>query len=116
MDHGCILLSRIGYPFSSKTRNIGSKSFCFTLIDRNEYLTRKCLADAISSRDKDERTPLIYAADEGLLETVRWLVVEGADISASDKDGKTPLDFAVMRNVKNVELLKLLSQASELIE
>ena len=112
-------------------------------------MTRKCLADAISSRDIDERTALIYAADEGLLETVRWLVVEGADISASDKDGKTalhhaarrghpelvewlvekgadisasdkdgktPLDFAVMRNVKNVELLKLLSQASELIE
>ena len=44
------------------------------------------------------------------------MVEKGADISASDKDGKTPLDFAVMRNVKNVELLKLLSQASELIE
>lgn len=48
----------------------------------------------VNTKDKDGKTPLMYAAAKGHLDAVQYLIAKGADVNASDKDGWTPLMLA----------------------
>ena len=51
-----------------------------------------------SKVDRDGRTALHCAVVDGLVERVRSLLADGADVNAHDKAGWTPLHFAVQRH------------------
>ena len=48
----------------------------------------------INAKDQVDQTPLHYAAQQGHLDVVEYLVYQKADINAKDNDGKTPFDVA----------------------
>lgn len=49
----------------------------------------------VNSVDRDNETPLHYAASNGHAEAVTFLIKHGAQINASDTYGITPLEAAV---------------------
>jgi len=49
-------------------------------------------------RDKDNLTPLLVVTKCGHLETLSWLMENGADITATDKNDKSCLLLAVEEN------------------
>jgi ankyrin repeat protein len=51
----------------------------------------------IDARDKDDRTPLIWAASSGNLEALMTLITAKSDVSLQDKDGLTALHCAASR-------------------
>jgi len=48
-------------------------------------------------------TPLHFAAQNGYLSVVEYLVNQKADINAKNMDGKTPLELAINNWKSNVE-------------
>ena len=50
----------------------------------------------VDERDRDGRTPLFYAAQDGEYDIVVELLERGADVNAVDKALKTPLHFAAI--------------------
>eukprot|EP00300_Choanocystis_sp_HF-7_P011710 c17582_g1_i3.p1 GENE.c17582_g1_i3~~c17582_g1_i3.p1 ORF type:complete len:1068 (-),score=285.05 c17582_g1_i3:954-4079(-) len=60
----------------------------------------------VESLDKDNFTPVMFAAWKGLTETVSYLASRGANLNWSDAGGKTALHYAVEEN--KVETVKLL--------
>jgi ankyrin repeat protein len=51
--------------------------------------------EAINARDDRDQTPLHYAAREGELQVVEWLIEKEAEVDAKDsQDGRTPLSCA----------------------
>ncbi|HUB78280.1 MAG TPA: ankyrin repeat domain-containing protein [Bryobacteraceae bacterium] len=66
---------------------------------------------ALESRDKDERTPLMLAAQHGYADTVRYLLEKGADAAARDRGGATAwvlAMFAPAAHRDSEDVLKLL--------
>jgi ankyrin repeat protein len=61
--------------------------------------------------DRMGRTPLHYAANEGLHEEARRLLEGGADVNASDDNGWTPLHFAAQSGSLEIAALLLASGA-----
>ncbi|RFU75375.1 het domain [Trichoderma arundinaceum] len=49
----------------------------------------------LEARDNTDRTALIYASNDGVVESIRVLLDQGADIEAKDKDGMTALMCAI---------------------
>ncbi len=49
----------------------------------------------MNSRDKEDRTPLHVASQNGHLDVIRWLLDRGADVNALEVNGKTPLSLAL---------------------
>jgi hypothetical protein len=49
----------------------------------------------IESRNKDGRTPLMWALRNGQLEVVEWLVSVGADVNSTNKSGTNMLQWAI---------------------
>jgi ankyrin repeat protein len=63
--------------------------------------------DLVFSKDKDDRTPLHFAAAFGKKDVVELLLANKADVNAKDKDGDTPLQAAAARGHTDVvELLR----------
>ena len=64
---------------------------------------------SLTARDSDGRTPLHWAAANGQLETVKWLVQKNSDLLCmQDKDGSTPLHCAAISG--QLETIKWLVQ------
>jgi ankyrin repeat protein len=60
----------------------------------------------IEIKDKDNWTPLHWAAHKGHVDVIRLLLEKGANVNAQDKDRWTPLHWpAVRRDVDVVRLL-----------
>ncbi|XP_018564508.1 uncharacterized protein LOC108905920 [Anoplophora glabripennis] len=84
--------------------------FCFSDI-------LKCLVERDSANDKDDivdfnvrnnegHTALYFAVESNTLDTVKYLVEKGADVTTSDIRGRTPLHIAVHEcNLKTVAYL-----------
>ena len=60
----------------------------------------------VNTKDKDEYTALLIAAEKGDLEMTHLLVEKGADVNAKDKDGYTALMYVAYAG--NIEIAKLL--------
>ena len=56
----------------------------------------------VNARDKDELTPLMFAAGSNTPEVLRVLLEAGADVNAKDTNGWTPLIFAARSNTPEV--------------
>ena len=61
----------------------------------------------IDAQDKDQLTPLHWAASGGCTEIVELLVTNGADVNAKTVQGQTPLQLATI--YKRDEVVKILS-------
>lgn len=66
----------------------------------------------IKYRTKDGYTALHFASCDGFLDTVKWLLLKGADINAQDKNLYTPLLFAVINNHHEIAQYLLEQKAS----
>lgn len=58
----------------------------------------------VNAVDKDERTPLHWAAGYGRKEIVKALINAEANVNAQDKYGKTPLDLSSTEEIKTLLL------------
>ena len=64
----------------------------------------------INARDKDGKTPLMYAAwNNQNPEVIKVLLEAGADVNARDKNGWTPLMYAAWN--ENPDVIKVLLEA-----
>ena len=52
----------------------------------------------VNARDSEGKTPLHFAAQQGTLQAVEWLLKNGADVNAKDNKGVTPLSLTKFRN------------------
>ena len=78
---------------------------------RNTEMVRFLLDRGIdvNARDRSgDRTPLIAAVSDGLLETTRLLLSRGADVSATDRRGRAALWYAAQQS--NTIFITLLAQ------
>ena len=58
----------------------------------------------MEAKDENKSTPLMFASEEGHLDTVTYLVKEcGANVEAKDKDGDTALARAKANGKSDVE-------------
>ena len=78
----------------------------------------KCLIEKganINAQDKDGKTPLYHACEQGFLLAAEFLLSRGADVTMGTKQGITPLVIASQRNHKEVAWL-LVRQYPWLVE
>jgi ankyrin repeat protein len=70
----------------------------------------------VEAKDKQGRTPLIWAAMRGQLEVVKALLEAGADINKTSMFGATPLEYAGKYNHQQViDFLKSKGATEEVI-
>jgi ankyrin repeat protein len=63
-----------------------------------EHLIDRNLSAALHAPTNLGRTPLMLAAEEGMLDVVKALVAAGADVTAADAEGYTALHHAIRSN------------------
>jgi len=75
--------------------------FAFLVIEKKLYNNKP---------DKYGRTPIIYAAKEGNISILEYLIKHGAKVDKKDGFGKTALDYAKNNEVKQILLEELKKQ------
>lgn len=60
------------------------------------------IQEILRFRNKLGDTPLIYAVKQGQIDTVRFLLLQGADPRAVDNNFKSPIDIAIERKQINI--------------
>jgi uncharacterized protein len=68
----------------------------------------------VDARDRDGRTPLFYAAQDGNLAIARELIRLGAVVNVHDRNGESPLHFAARSN--SVSVAKMLLKAGAVVD
>jgi|SRR5579864_816945 len=66
----------------------------------------------VDGQDRERRTPLFYAAQEGDIALVEALLSRGADPNARDANGETPLHFAA-RDYQPMAARRLIDSGAE---
>lgn len=56
------------------------------------------LSGQVNGSDRYNKTPLIYASENGYHDLVALLLEKGADVNAVDKTGRPALTYAVKNN------------------
>ena len=99
-----ILLS----PFTGHAQNADEQVLRASGIGDLKTLTALVKSDAklVASQDRYGMLPLQYAAEAGQIETIKFLLANGADIMARDNRGWTALHHAV--DNKQAEAMELL--------
>lgn len=64
----------------------------------------------VDTRDKQQRTPLHWAAIWAHADQVELLLSKGADVMAKDYQGNTPLHFAVRYNTNVLDRMRTISK------
>ncbi len=77
---------------SRKPRTVHTAAFDGDLTQVESFVKED--PSVVSHRDDEGRTPLHYAARNGHLDIVQFLLKNGADINAYDTEGWTPMRFA----------------------
>lgn len=83
-----------------------------TIINQKDTETTKALLDGGAekdAKDKQGKTPLHYAVEQGNEKIVKELLEVGANKDAADRQRKSPLHYAV--DQKNIEACKILLEA-----
>jgi len=62
----------------------------------------------ITSKNKSEKTPLMYAVKNAEIEVIRYLIDQGADIKYENKYGVSAFSYAKKRRDK--EIIRLLKE------
>ncbi len=57
---------------------------------------------SVNTPDEEGKTPLMYAAERTNVQTVDYLILNGAKIDAMDNTGKTVLDYAKSEDIRAV--------------
>ena len=60
------------------------------------------IQEILRFRNKLGDTPLIYAVKQGEIDTVRFLLLQGADPRVVDNNFKSPIEIAIERNQINI--------------
>jgi len=71
---------------------------------------------SVDSRDVDQRTPLMWAADRGQIDIVDLLIQAGANVNSQDNEGMTPLHYAAMCEYANIITLLMKNKADPTIK
>ena len=105
MSNGHVLINRP--TFNERTAFItaafhGHIEICKTLLDNVEN---------INHQDKDGKTALMYAAQEGRYILAQWLVSKGSNTSLRSTDNENALDLAI--KFSQVSVVKFLRGCTE---
>ncbi len=87
-------------------RIISDKVINDLLISNSEKLKSSLSESILNVQNKEGKTPLMIAAENGKISTVKLLIDAGSDVNVKDTDGKTTLWQIVFNN--NIDMCKLL--------
>jgi uncharacterized protein len=87
-------------------KTYGAKSYIYSIETSQFNLAKWFVEQGISVNEpvrKDKATLLMVTVEKAPdLELVQWLIAKGADPKATDVEGKTALDYAKLRNKKEI--------------
>jgi ankyrin repeat protein len=75
----------------------------------DESLTEKYIMQRVTEYTRKGYTPLHYAAENGDLEVVTWMLKTGSEVSPFDSNGRTPLHSAA--DCGQLDIVKVLISA-----
>ncbi|KAL9957506.1 hypothetical protein ACROYT_G039145 [Oculina patagonica] len=97
--HGAVkFLLQHGSPID--LRDLNQRTCLHVAVYSSDVDTLKTIIQAggdclLNSRDKNDKTPLHYAATKGNLQIIQELLVAGATLDVKDEDERIPLHYAV---------------------
>lgn len=100
-----VLLAAPDIDVNQESR-LGETALMLAALKGNEALARELVAKG-AHVNKSGWTPLHYAATEGHVQLMQWLLDEGAEVNAQTRAGVTPLYMAARKPSREAVLLLL---------